>query len=193
MKAYWLPGISRYRRTKAEAQAEADASPYDEVELPTRHQETIDFLNAMLGNHEASLAASDAAYLQEEAKAKELGYPSLGAALEALRVLGEGGESGGEVPAPAPQVAVADPDPAPSTPRTGALIEDILALDENGILEALSASIGRLHEVAGFRGWQAFAKKSLSWGGGNLSTDRGLGMLLMAGLASLPSEPEDRG
>ena len=87
MKAYWLPGISRYCRTKAEARGAADVSPYDETTLPEGRRETIDFLNGMLERHERTLAASDLAYLREEAKATEMGYPSIGAALEALRTL----------------------------------------------------------------------------------------------------------
>jgi len=87
MKAYWLPGISRYRLTEEEAQAEASVSPYSEAELPESAEEIVESINAMIAQHERNIAASDAAYEREEARAKELGYPSLRAALEELAAL----------------------------------------------------------------------------------------------------------
>lgn len=87
MKAYWLPGISRYRLTEAEAQAEARVSPYNEAELPESAEEIVESINAMIAQHERTLAASDLAYEREEARARALGYASLRAALEDLAVL----------------------------------------------------------------------------------------------------------
>lgn len=179
MKAYWLPGICRYRRTKAEAQAEAAVSPFEEVNLPDRHQDTVDFLNGMIEQQERTLAASDAAYAREEATATEMGYASLPAALAALRSMKDAEPS-------------TPPEPLTKPERKGDLIEDILGLDETRILDAVAASLDRMHEIAGFRGWHAFAKKTLSWSGGSLATDRGLGMLVMAGLASLGQKPEEK-
>jgi hypothetical protein len=182
MKAYWLPGISRYARTKEEAQSRSDVSPYEQVTLPDKQQEVIDLLNGMMEGHEKTLAASDIAFEREEAKAKEMGYASLSEALEALRVL-RAAEPVEEAPRPQTRQASAD-----GTGFSGDVVEAIFSLEGDRVLDALAASIDRLHETAGYRGWQQFARKTLSWSGGSLATDRGLGMLLMAGLASLPVE-----
>lgn len=184
MKAYWLMNISRYRRTKAEAQAESDGA-FEETTIPDKQQEVIDFLNGMIERQEKALAASDGAYLREEATAKELGYASLPAALEALRQLKNQDAAPTEAAAPEPAVQSAP------TPRSGDVIEDILSLDETRILDAVGAALDRMHELVGFRGWHLFAKKTLAWGGGSLATDRGLGMLVLSGLASIAPAPEN--
>ncbi len=186
MKAYWLMNISRYRRTKAEAQGDSDGA-FEEVTIPDKQQEMLDFLNGMIERQEKALAASDAAYLREEATAKELGYASLPAALEALRTLKE---QDGEGAAPASPKPVA---PSVQTPRSGDVIEDILELNETRILDAVGAALDRMHELVGFKGWHLFAKKTLAWGGGSLATDRGLGMLVLAGLASIAPPADDVG
>lgn len=87
MRAYWLPGISRYRLTKGEAKRQADVSPFSRADIPDGRQARVDLLNGMIEQHERTLAACDLAYLREEDKAKAMGYASLPQALEALRVL----------------------------------------------------------------------------------------------------------
>jgi hypothetical protein len=178
MKAYWLPGISRYARTKADAEARSDVSPYEETSLPERHQETVDFLNGMIERHEANVAAVELGQRRDEASAEEMGYASVAEALADLRRLREG--------------APGEPEPAtaPAARETsgpvGDVVEAILELEGDRVLDALAAAIDRLHETAGHQGWRRFARKALAWGSGSLATDRGLGMLVLAGLAATP-------
>lgn len=89
------------------------------------------------------------------------------------------------LPEPSPPPA---PVRAPEPPVSGTVSEQIMALEGSALFVALQAAIDRLHEIAGPKGWQQFAKHVSGWGGGSSATDRGLGMLVLAGLASATKE-----
>lgn len=80
------------------------------------------------------------------------------------------------------------PSPAPVRAPVGDLSEQIMELEGPALLNVLEAAIGRLHETAGHRGWATFAKHTKAWGDSGVATDRGMGMLVLAGLAAFAKE-----
>jgi hypothetical protein len=97
----------------------------------------------------------------------------------------------GEAPAEAPRPeGVAPPVPdqpmatRPPVPVSGDLPAQVLELEGAALFNVLQAALDRLHETAGDKGWSAFAKHATAWGSSQKATDRGLGMLVLAGLAA---------
>lgn len=65
------------------------------------------------------------------------------------------------------------------------LESEIHKLDKKPLIRALTAGMSRLNEIAGINGWAAFARDVYSWSPHAKSVERGLGMLMMAGLMTV--------
>ncbi|ARK07504.1 hypothetical protein LAV_00129 [Sphingobium phage Lacusarx] len=156
MKLY-LSNARTWTGTQADAKEAQGGSDFEAIEVPTDKPGLIAWLNEEWA----------AWYAEMERRAAETAPES---AVETVQPI--------TAPEPSPP-----PPPAPLAAPSGSITERILELQGNDLFLALEAAISRLHETAGPRGWNQFAKRATSWGGGTTAVDRGLGMLVLAGLA----------
>lgn len=154
MQLTWLSERRRFIGTQTEAKAEK--TPFEMREVPTVKAELIDYLNGVEIAHEAELAA-----LRTEIETLRDGPAEHGDAEDAV-----------ETDVGTPAVVTAAP--------SGDLIEQIMDLPPARLPAVLSVAIGRLGEIAGNRGWAAFAKDAYAWSPGARNVEQGLGMLMLA-------------
>jgi hypothetical protein len=91
------------------------------------------------------------------------------------------------------EAAVDAAQPMAPIPANGDLVDQVLELDERTLVRVLGAAIGRLGEVAGTRGWSAFAKDTYGWTPAARSVEQGLGMLMLAAFDSFGMDPDASG
>ena len=160
MKLY-LSNSRTWTGTQADAKAAQGGPDFESIEVPTDKPGLIAWLNEEW----------EAWYQEIDRRTSEAAAGAPPARVEAAAP-----------PSPPPPPTKAPP------AASGSITEQIMALEGGALFGVLQAAIDRLHETAGPKGWQQFAKHVTGWGGGSIATDRGLGMLVLAGLANSMKE-----
>lgn len=172
MQLTWLTNRRRFVGTQTEAKSLKE--PFEVIDVPTDKQGLMEYLNRIEEGRENAASPAPADPAPETptiATSPEQMRPSQLERFEAVaRRLGW--TPPGEAPPPTPAAA-----PTVSLDSVEALIDEIAG---NDLIRILSASISRLGEVAGIKGWAAFAKNTYAWSAGAKSTEQGLGMLMLA-------------
>jgi hemoglobin-like flavoprotein len=169
MQLTWIPERGRYVSTQGEAKSAKEA--FEVQEISTAKPEFLVWINELLQKHDEEKQSLKDSLEQAQARIEELE--------KSATVVSEPVEE--KKPAKGFSTKTRE---EPVVQKD--LMEQILDLDADGLAPVLSAALSRLGEVANTRGWAAFGTSVYSWSPGARSVERGLGMLMLAALDSLP-------
>lgn len=170
MQLTWIPDRGRYVGTQGEAKSAKE--DFEVQEISTAKPEFLAWINNLLQKHDEEKQSIKDSLEQARSKIEELEISA--AKTQAVPVEEKKAPKGFSTKTREEPVVQKD------------LVEQILDLDADGLAPVLSAALSRLGEVADSRGWAAFGTSVYSWSPGARSVERGLGMLMLAALDSLP-------
>lgn len=170
MQLTWIPSRRRFIGTQTEAKAEKVA--FEAVDVPLVKADLMAYLNEREERHEAEIAALRAELGNRDGADGENPEDAQGAVTSEA-------SSETEAPAAAAVTREARPDGEPLE-----IDYQVMELDHKMLIRVLSAAIGRLGELAGTRGWAAFAKDVYGWSPSARNVEQGLGMLMLAAFDS---------
>lgn len=174
MKLYRSKG-EIWTGTQADAKAAQGGTDYETIEVPTDKPNLIRWLN----EQEAAHAANPTRLVEAPAVEPEE-PPTPPAEIDATKMRPAQME---RFEALAKKLGYTPPGeqlPAPKTISVDDVEDMIFEVEGNNLIRILSSAVSRLGEVAGTRGWAAFAKNTYAWTAGAKNVEQGLGMLMLA-------------
>ena len=176
----WIPDRRRFVGTQGEAKALKVR--FEVVDVPTDKSGLMDYLNQIEEANER--AARPAPPAQNEETVPQ--------AVEATEAPVEPPTRTG-TPTERLQAAARKMGWVPAA-EAGArnLTDEIMALEGAAVIPVLTASIERMAETAGNKGWAAFTKSVHAWTPGARSLEQGFGMLMIAAMKSFTKNQDDK-
>ena len=175
MKLYLSRG-SIWTGTQADAKAAQGGTDYQTIEVPDAKPERIKWLNEQWARF--ADAPPVAIAVEPEPEVEE--PPAPPTEIDASKMRPAQME---RFEALATKLGWAPPGEKSAAPKTISVddVEEmIFEVEGNNLIRILSSAVSRLGEVAGTRGWAAFAKNTYAWTAGAKNLEQGLGMLMLA-------------
>lgn len=174
MKLYLSRG-SIWTGTQADAKAAQGGTDYQTIEVPDAKPERIKWLNEQW----ARFADAPPVTIAEPAPEVEEA-PAPPAEIDASKMRPAQMERFEALAKKLGWTPPGEQSAAPKTISVDDVEEMIFEVEGNNLIRILSSAVSRLGEVAGTRGWAAFAKNTYAWTAGAKNVEQGLGMLMLA-------------
>lgn len=185
MKLYRSKG-SIWTGTQADAKAAQGGTDYETIEVPTDKPSLLTWLNEFdvrPGERSGPIMIQDAAgnarpLVIPETEPEEAPAPP--AEIDASKMRPAQMERFEALAKKLGWTPPGEQSAAPKAISVDDVEEMIFEVEGNNLIRILSSAVSRLGEVAGTRGWAAFAKNTYAWTAGAKNVEQGLGMLMLA-------------